>query len=105
MMFKSMVLQIPVLSGRYLLTVVVLKLSPSLVSMSYFINLDVPFQAVLMRLSSMTNEVFSRQVSTLEDIPNLRVRSYARCFRSLSKEVELILVIFDKLDLGVLIKP
>ncbi|XP_021804978.1 uncharacterized protein LOC110749227 [Prunus avium] len=31
-------------------------------------------KAVLMRLSSMTNEVFSRQVSTLEDIPNLRLQ-------------------------------
>ncbi|TQD93700.1 hypothetical protein C1H46_020704 [Malus baccata] len=29
-------------------------------------------KAVLMRLSSMTNEVFSRQISTLEDIPNLK---------------------------------
>ncbi|KAM5547162.1 hypothetical protein ABKV19_001588 [Rosa sericea] len=31
-------------------------------------------KAVLMRLSSMTNEVFSRQVSTVEDVPNLRLQ-------------------------------
>ncbi|KAM2644217.1 hypothetical protein EV1_017910 [Malus domestica] len=30
--------------------------------------------AVLMRLASMTNEVFTRQVSTLEDIPNLKLQ-------------------------------
>ncbi|XP_017178148.1 uncharacterized protein [Malus domestica] len=31
-------------------------------------------KAVLMRLASMTNEVFTRQVSTLEDIPNLKLQ-------------------------------
>uniref|UniRef100_A0A803NT87 DUF7642 domain-containing protein n=1 Tax=Cannabis sativa TaxID=3483 RepID=A0A803NT87_CANSA len=31
-------------------------------------------KAVLMRLSNMRNEVFSRQVSTIDDVPNLRLQ-------------------------------
>lgn len=35
-------------------------------------NLD-PFQAVTTQLSNMRSEAFSRQVSTIEDVPNLRI--------------------------------
>ncbi|TQD89514.1 hypothetical protein C1H46_024913 [Malus baccata] len=38
------------------------------------LKLNTYSQAVLMRLASMTNEVFTRQVSTLEDIPNLKLQ-------------------------------
>ncbi|XP_050388010.1 uncharacterized protein LOC126804972 isoform X2 [Argentina anserina] len=54
-------------------------------------------KAVLMRLSSMTNEVFSRQVSTIEDVPNLRM-SPSKSLRHDSFSYPGELTLLQKLD-------
>jgi hypothetical protein len=65
-----------------------------------------------MRLANMRNEAFSGQVSTIEDIPNLRVGHssyayiYGHAIRSINRYHHLILCtnVLDHVTFGILVK-